>query len=257
MRRRMRLPSPALVVAAAALFVALSGAATAAKVLITSAQIKNRTIQLEDLSKRARAQLTARAQRADVSATAEYATAAQVASNAYTVDGVAVSRQGLGGTLLPLASNGRFPTSAMPNIAARVLSSRDTTLPTQIPFEPIRRVEFDRVSFDTARLFDGARPTRLTAPESGVYLITATVSWQETARAGINRAVYLLVNGNVIAVDQRPPAGDTRHVVTTIYRLKSGDYVELGIAHDEPVPMTANALPDHAPALAVAWIAPG
>ncbi len=45
---RARRASPAMVVAALALFVALGGTATAAKLLITSAQIKDGTIQVVD-----------------------------------------------------------------------------------------------------------------------------------------------------------------------------------------------------------------
>jgi hypothetical protein len=55
--RRWR-PSPALVVAALALFVALAGTATATTYsLVTSAQIKNGTIQLADISSTAKAAL--------------------------------------------------------------------------------------------------------------------------------------------------------------------------------------------------------
>jgi hypothetical protein len=51
-------PSPAMVVAALALFVALAGTATATTYsLITSAQIKNGTIQLADMSSTAKAAL--------------------------------------------------------------------------------------------------------------------------------------------------------------------------------------------------------
>ena len=49
----MRKPSPAMVVALAALFVALGGTGTAATLLVTSKQIKDRTIQLRDLSPQA------------------------------------------------------------------------------------------------------------------------------------------------------------------------------------------------------------
>jgi hypothetical protein len=48
----MRKPSPAMVVALIALFVALSGTATAGGLLITSRQIKNGTIQAVDINAR-------------------------------------------------------------------------------------------------------------------------------------------------------------------------------------------------------------
>lgn len=49
----MRKPSPAMVVALLALFVALGGTATAAGLLVTTRQIKDRTIQLVDISPQA------------------------------------------------------------------------------------------------------------------------------------------------------------------------------------------------------------
>jgi collagen triple helix repeat protein len=49
----MRKPSPAMVVALVALFVALGGTATAATLLVTSQQIKDRTIQVRDISPQA------------------------------------------------------------------------------------------------------------------------------------------------------------------------------------------------------------
>lgn len=53
----MRKPSPAMVVALIALFVALSGTATAGGLLITSRQIKNGTIQAVDINARTLRQL--------------------------------------------------------------------------------------------------------------------------------------------------------------------------------------------------------
>ena len=47
-------PSPAMVVALIALLASLAGTATAAKVLITSKDIKNGTIRLVDLNKQTR-----------------------------------------------------------------------------------------------------------------------------------------------------------------------------------------------------------
>jgi Collagen triple helix repeat (20 copies) len=54
----MRKPSPAMVVALIALFVALTGTATAGGLLITSRQIKNGTIQAVDINARTLRQLS-------------------------------------------------------------------------------------------------------------------------------------------------------------------------------------------------------
>jgi hypothetical protein len=149
-------------------------------------------------------------------------------------------------------------TTKAPNVAARVYSSHDEPTKIQIGFGPVQQLTFDRVSFDTDNLFDPGHPSRLTAPVAGIYLITTSVSWavEGTSLNGVNRAVYISVDGHVIAVDQRPPAAETRQVVTTIYRLNPGDTVQVGIGQDAG-DLTANAVGDYAPSLAVAWIAPG
>jgi hypothetical protein len=59
-----RKPTPSMAVAVIALFLSLVGSATAAKVLITGKDIKDGTIQLSDLSRKARAHLTAHARTA-------------------------------------------------------------------------------------------------------------------------------------------------------------------------------------------------
>jgi hypothetical protein len=40
------------------------------------------------------------------------------------------------------------------------------------------------------------------------------------------------VNNHVVAVDQRPRAGETRQTVTTLYKLAAGDVVEVAIGQD-------------------------
>jgi hypothetical protein len=248
---RLRRPSPALVVAMIALFVSLAGSAVAARVLITSRDIKNGTIQIVDLSSTAKASLHARA--------------TTLADNWGNVP-LEASTLPQAGELLPLGADAQFPESAVPldsttkapNIAARVYSSHDEPTKIQIAFGPVQQLTFDQVSFDTDHLFDPRHASRLTAPVTGIYVITTSVSWavQDSSRYGFNRAVYISVNDHVIAVDQRPPADETRQVVTTIYRLNPGDNVQVGIGQDAG-DLTANAVGDYAPSLAMAWIAPG
>lgn len=95
------------------------------------------------------------------------------------------------------------------------------------------------------------------APVSGVYLINANISWQIASTWGQNRAVYVYVNGLTVSVDQRPPVAETRQVVTTLYRLKAGDEVEVGVAQDEASSLNADAVGDYAPSFAMALVAPG
>ncbi len=257
-QRRWR--PPAMPVALLALFLSLFGTATAAKVLITSKDIKNGTIRLVDLNKLTRKQLTAHARRANQADSAESADSAGFADVAdwltdrATGNSVQASSSPSAGDLLPLGADARLPMSAMPDVAARIYNSTDEP----VPIGSVKQLTFDRVSFDTAHLFDQTHPNRLKAPVSGVYMINANVSWQiATPPNGLNRAVYVYVNDHAVSVDQRPPAEETRQAVTTLYRLNAGDEVEVGVAQDEAGSLNANAVGDYAPSLAMAWIAPG
>jgi hypothetical protein len=235
-----------------ALLVSLGGTATAARMLITSRDIKDGTIQLVDLSGRAKASLHAHAVDADL------------ADEAYTLNDpssdrlIHASATPTPGALLPLDAQGRLPASVLPTVAARVYSSKDEANPIQIAGGPVQRLSFDSVSFDTDHLFDSRRPDDLTAPIDGVYLITTNVSWaiEPSGPVGINRAVYVYVNNHVVAVDQRPPAGETRQTVTTLYKLAAGDVVEVGIGQDGGN-LVANGVGDYAPSLAMALIGSG
>jgi hypothetical protein len=238
-----------------ALLVSLGGTATAAHLLITSRDIQDGTIRLVDLNAATKASLHSHAMEAN---SAVYAEDAGAVDDLSSFQRIPASRTPTPGALVPLGGNGRFPGSVMPDIAARVYSSHDQVTHLQIPFAPIYQLSFDSISFDTAHMFDPARPNGLVAPTAGIYLITTNVSWaiEDTSRVGVNRAVYLEVDGHAIAVDQRPPADETRQVVTTIYRLDAGDTVQVGIGQDAG-DLTANAVGDYAPSLAMAWIAPG
>jgi hypothetical protein len=250
-----RRPSASLIVAMLALLVSLGGTATAAHLLITSRDIQDGTIRLVDLSPATRTSLHSHAVESNIAGYAEHAGSL---NDMFSFQRIPASRTPTPGALLPLGNDGRFPVGALPDIAARVYSSHDQVTHLQIPFGPIYQLSFDSVSFDTAHMFDPARPTALVAPTDGVYLITTNVSWaiEDSSRTGVNRAVYLEVDGHAIAVDQRPPADETRQVVTTIYRLNAGDTVQVGIGQDAG-DLTANAVGDYAPSLAMAWIGSG
>jgi hypothetical protein len=225
----MKRLSPSMIVAIVALLVALGGGAIAASTLpinsVGTRQIINHSIKRIDLGTP-----LPRGPR---------------------------GRTGLRGAQGPTGPQGLPVPTGVVNVAARVYNSSDESLPIQIAGAPVKLLRFDRVSFDTAGLFNKSHPTRLRAPIAGVYLINANVSWEVSPIEGVNRAVYVYVNGHAVSIDQRPPADETRQVVSTLYRLKVGDVVELGAAHDGPPSLNANAVGDYAPSLAMAWIAPG
>ena len=246
--------SPALAVATLALLVSLGGTAAAASGLITSRDIKDGTIRLVDLSATTKSSLHANARHANFADAAVGASAVQDATSFRLIQASSTPTPGM---LVPLDQRGRLPASTLPTVAARVYSSKDEPAHLQIVGAPVQRLTFDSVSFDTAHLFDVRHPSDLTAPLSGIYTITANVAWkaQTNGRVGVNRAVYLYVNNNVVAADQRPPGDETLQTVTTIYKLNAGDVVEVGIGEDGGE-MVANAVGDYAPSLALALVGP-
>lgn len=251
---RRRRPSASLSVATLALLFSLGGTAVAADGLITSRDIKNGTIRLVDLSAATKGSLHAQSRHANFADNAVQASALHDASSSALIE---ASRAPTPGMLVPLDRLGRLPSSVIPTVAARVYSSLDEPNPAQVVGAPVQRLTFDRVSFDTGGIFDPRRPTDLTAPISGIYEITTNVAWtaQQNSRVGVNRAVYISVNGRDIAADQRPPSDATLQTVTTIYKLNAGDSVQVGIGQDGGS-MVANAVGDYAPSLAIALLGP-
>jgi hypothetical protein len=106
--RRVRRPSPAMVVAVVGLFVALGGPGYAAS-----------AVQSTLFAKRAdRARYATRAGSAHVAGRAHKANTATSAKRAGKVDGFNASAAPIPNTLLALGANGKFPAAALPSISA-------------------------------------------------------------------------------------------------------------------------------------------
>jgi hypothetical protein len=91
-------------------------------------------------------------------------------------------------------------------------------------------VSFDSERWDSSGLHDAALPTRLTCPETGIYLISGSVSF--AANATGRRYLDIYLNGNTMLARQINPAapvGATDLTVSTTYQLNAGDYVELRV----------------------------
>lgn len=117
-------------------------------------------------------------------------------------------------------------------------------------------VAFDSERYDTANMHDtSTNNSRLTAPVTGIYVITASVLWAP-GPAGL-RIIDLRRNGSpVIDNDSRlaPPA--PQHVgasITTLARLEAGDYVEVVIDGSLDILKNGEASPE----FAMTWLAPG
>jgi hypothetical protein len=138
--------------------------------------------------------------------------------------------------------------------AARAKKSSNQSIPTNAA----TALGFGAEDFDTAALHDLRAPNnrRLTAPISGVYQLSAGVTWAPNA-AGL-RELQLRVSGTCcFAISGGPPsAGTTRQIVSDLLQLSAGDFVEAFAFQSGtggPLDVAAGAQTF----LAMGWVGPG
>lgn len=96
-----------------------------------------------------------------------------------------------------------------------------STLDRAIAKGPPTAVQFDRVQFDDAGFFNIENPTRLTAPEAGLYLISASIKIPSaTGLVGL----YFRVNGTGPFIGGS--FSDVIAAQSVVRRLSAGDFVE-------------------------------
>ena len=238
-RRWLRAPSPSMIVACVALFVALGGTSYAAitlpansvgteqikKSAVTGAKVKNATLTGAKIA----------------SATL---TGAKIADA--TLTGVDIADGAVGP-----AKFGTVPGARVRRGAAVTLTSGVTAV-----------LSYDATDFNVGGVYSSAQPSRMTAPVAGRYLIIATARWQSN-EAG-RRTIALEVNGtaaqiartNVSPHVQGGGAFNPEQAAEAIYRLNAGDYVEVWAYQDSGVPLTLLTAVDNGVTFAMEWIAP-
>jgi phosphopantothenate synthetase len=124
-----------------------------------------------------------------------------------------------------------------------------------IPNGQTRSLGFDTERYDTANMHSGANISRLTAPATGIYEVSAQVDW---AGNTAQRTMSLRKNGvTVIALDISPP-GDTRpQEVSVQTRLRAGDFVEARVGHTSGSALNVVKLGEISPEFWMTWLTPG
>lgn len=113
-------------------------------------------------------------------------------------------------------------------------------------------LSFTNVMYDPQGLFNWGLPTRLNAVESGVYLITGHMEFENYS--AITRA-SLRVNGvTVIASHQHPAGAGQRFSISSLYKLNAGEYVELLAYHERGSTMNVETRARYSPELAMQWV---
>jgi hypothetical protein len=138
--------------------------------------------------------------------------------------------------------------------AVRVFSSVSQPLPNGTPVT----LNFNTENFDTANVHSTTvDPSRLTAPITGIYRISASIGF--TIGAGRAR-VDLIKNGTTLIFNtQNPTAGDNTFLNSTdLVQLNAGEFVEVKAQQNSGAASTAfSCSPAGAcPSFSMEWVAP-
>lgn len=246
-RRWLHVPSPAMIVACVALFVALGGTSYAAIVLpansvgtkqlkksaVTGVKVKNATLTGAKIKN---ASLTG----ADI-----------VASTLGKVPSAAVADSVVDGAVGP-AKFGAIPGARVRHASSAVTLQDNATAV----------LSYDTADFNVGGVFNSAQPTRMTAPVAGRYFITASVRWASNATG--RRALALELNGtaaqiarsNVSPFLQGGAAFNPEQTAQTIYKLNAGDYVEVWAYQNSGGPLDLQYTVDNGVTFSMEWLAP-
>jgi Pentapeptide repeats (8 copies) len=257
-RRWLHVPSPAMIVACVALFVALGGTSYAAIVLpansvgtkqikksaVTGVKVKNATLtgaKIKDAS------LTG-AKIKDASLTGADIVAASLGKVPSAASADSVIDGAVGPTKFGAIPGARVRRTAAVTVAGNAGGS--TVL------------SYDATDFNVGGVFDSTKPTRMTAPIAGRYLIVANARWESnvngrrTIALEVNGTVAQIARSNATAATWTGTAFNPEQTVEAIYKLNAGDYVEVLAYQDSGSPLTLLTNVDNGVAFAMEWLAP-
>ena len=217
-------PSPAFIVAIVALVAALAGTAVAE--VATTARLDKK--EKKKVRKIARKMVDARFP----------IEGSEIADSAITNAKVA------DGSLGTAEFSSSIPT-------ARVTRSANQS----IPAGQSRSLVFNSERYDTVNMHSGVNPSRLTAPVTGIYEVTAQVDW---AGNTASRGLTLRKNGvTIIALDISSPGAPRPQEASVQARLRAGDYVEARVSHTQASALNVVKFGEISPEFWMTWVAPG
>jgi hypothetical protein len=255
-RRWLRIPSPAMIVACVALFVALGGTSYAATKLaansVGSKQIKSNAVTTAKIKNGA--VTTAKIKGGAVTSAGLAGGAVGTASIADgAVAGAKLADGAVAGAKL---AAGAVDTSKMATLpGARVRSSASQTIPKGVSTPLV----FNVTDSNTGGVYNAAQQTRLTAPVAGTYMITAAIAWSNDPDG--DRALAIRLNGSTVIAEVSANAvtntAPEQNVVTACH-LNAGDYVQAMAWQYQTSTDSVDSWssPNYAPLFTMNWIAP-
>ena len=246
-RLRRITPSPSMIVAMAALFVALGGAAyagvTLSKNSVTSATIKNGAVKSADLANLAVTNTKLKNNAVN---------SAKVKDGSLT--GLDVADGSLNGGDLAAGAITPARISGIPS--ARAFNNANQSVSGVATFTPLA---LNSERFDTAAMHrTDIDPSRLTVSTPGIYVASADVTWEPNATGA--RELNIRKNGTTLVarvVEAAVPGGNsTDQSVTTTVQLAAGDYLEVVVRQNSGVALNVLVAPDFSPEFSASWLAP-
>jgi hypothetical protein len=237
-------PSPAIVVAVVALVAAIAGTAVA-EVATTARLDKKEKKKVKKIArKQANKQIDARLPFGTDDIADGAVSGAKIANGAVNAAKVQNGALGTG------EFSSSIPAAHVTRTAAQSIPSGFTTT-----------LAFNTERYDTANMHSNAtNNSRLTAPVTGIYAVTAQVEWAPDTD-GI-REVALEKNGtvpiarvNAVQSSEVPPVQE----VTTEVRLQAGEFVRAVVGQDNSGAVALNVTkdPEYTPEFSMTWLAPG
>jgi hypothetical protein len=247
-RRWLHVPSPAMIVACVALFIAMGGTSYAAATLAANSvgtkQIKKNAVTSAKIKSAA-------------------VTAAKVKDG--TLTGAKIQDGTLTGAKIQDGS------VAGADLAAGAV---DTTKVGTIPGARVKRssaatfdsgvsawLSFNVTDYNVGGVFDAVQPTRMTAPVAGRYLIIATARWDANTAGRRTIALELNHSAGTIARSNVSPywTGNSlapEQSVQVVYKMNAGDYVEVFAMQDSGGALSMTTAVDNAVTFSMQWLAP-
>jgi hypothetical protein len=159
----------------------------------------------------------------------------------------------------PTLSAGAVGTANFGTIpAVRVHESANQSIPTST----ITAIAFDQERYDTAGMHDPASNTLLTAPVSGIYLLTGQVIWAANA-TGLRDLALIRSSGLTISESDSMPGSnlfDPTTQIQTVVQLAAGDSVKLVALQTSGGSLNIHSdgvSGDRDPVFTMTWLAPG
>jgi hypothetical protein len=173
-------------------------------------------------------------------------------------DSLASSDIGASAVASSEVANGSLGTA---DFAGSIPAARVTRTTNQgVPDVTETSLNFNSERYDTASMHStSSNLSRLTAPVTGIYLVTAHIYWQGTFSATSSSYMKLRKNGDPfqgLAIQEN--GADDANSISTVARLVAGDYVEAQVLQASGSTQSIRSSAAQAsPEFTMTWLAPG